>query len=1017
MRRTARGSALAGLAATTLVLTVAALVGTDGVGATDVTIANQCLSPAAQVVQYGLSTVSEPTAEQMSENPVAFDLAGSVDAPARVTAGTTFVVRATIEVDLQATAERQLVERVRPQVIDSGFPQLTGTAHLNLAIDDLVARFPLPAHTSVVGAPTATSTGPAAHAAVDSGVLTVHLDPLRTGAYSVSGAQDGTTSTTHPAAAPFTVTVEATVAVAAGTPAGTALVLRPGGMTYDLDTNVGVYFFGKLVSGGAAGPQVCTPEDPGQVLATTVVDGPAGTTTSTVAPTTTHGGHDHPTTTAAAASGGPITTVVAPAPTGSPTTTAAPTTTTTTHAHTSSPTIPLTRVAPRPASATTDASAPSTSSAEATGTDEVAADASPDVVVDPSAAAPGDTVEVRSPGWSPGSNVVAVLHSDPVLLGIRTADDAGVLDARFELPANLPAGRHRIELTGAAADGTARTATAELTVAGPSPAVVPAGLGGVADGHAHTTEPAEGAEAGLFFGMVVLLTVAGFAVVAALRSPSPVAAPATGVPAGTVVARVVAACSAGAGLLHLLAAGDHLDLSASHGAFFVVVGWLQVGLAAALLTRRAPRPVLLAGALANLGVLGVWLVSRTIGVAGEIEAVGTADLLAVVLGTASIVGCIVLLSGVVDGVAVGASPAGAWAGAATTAVVLLVTASLLPGVATEHDHGTAELASAGHEHTGDAADDGHAHDPGAATLAGTADEHADDHGDDHADDHGDELAGGAADHGDDHDHDTTTATTARRSTTTTAHADDHDHDDAAAATTTTVHDDGHDHDSSVTTAPATTSTTAHDHATTTTTAHTHGTTTTTTPPPVEAWRLGATDTEVALTWQLIADTQAVVATFTSIADAESKGFVRIADDHMVNVDRMLDDQLLEPDAIESLVVAKVNGVDTIVGGMYLLNIGHDESDIPALGGPLLVWHRHGGFCFDENLNIVGTGPCGPNTMFIDDPPMIHVWSDPMRWSDGTARSTAACGTFAYLDVPHDDEVPGCVDPSGHHHDH
>ncbi len=176
------------------------------------------------------------------------------------------------------------------------------------------------------------------------------------------------------------------------------------------------------------------------------------------------------------------------------------------------------------------------------------------------------------------------------------------------------------------------------------------------------------------------------------------------------------------------------------------------------------------------------------------------------------------------------------------------------------------------------------------------------------------------------------------------------------------------------------------------------------------WRIDATDAEVTDTQQLIAETQEVVRSFTSIEDAEAQGFVRINADHLLKVDRVFDDNQLDASTIESLVVGQRDGEDYIRGGMYLLDVEQTMRDVPRFGGPLMVWHSHGGFCFEPS-GVIQAGPeaggtCPEGSYWLDDPPMVHIYTEP-QFDDGVERTVEACGTFAYMDLPFDEPVPGC----------
>lgn len=181
----------------------------------------------------------------------------------------------------------------------------------------------------------------------------------------------------------------------------------------------------------------------------------------------------------------------------------------------------------------------------------------------------------------------------------------------------------------------------------------------------------------------------------------------------------LAALSTGAGVIHLAVAGDHFDVSWTHGTFFAAVGWLQLVWAVALVL-HPERRLVLAGVGLSLGVVAVWAVSRLWGVpigpgSGEAEPVGLADALATGFEAAIVVG----------GLAVVARPALAhrslrpqWArpGLALTGVAVAVvsTLALTPAFASGHGHDETEAAAGSHDgHGGDdgdhhaAADGGH----------------------------------------------------------------------------------------------------------------------------------------------------------------------------------------------------------------------------------------------------------------------------------------------------------------------
>ncbi|MEX2552877.1 MAG: hypothetical protein WD627_07770 [Actinomycetota bacterium] len=110
----------------------------------------------------------------------------------------------------------------------------------------------------------------------------------------------------------------------------------------------------------------------------------------------------------------------------------------------------------------------------------------------------------------------------------------------------------------------------------------------------------------------------------------------------------LAMLSAAAGLIHLATAFSHFGVSALHGAFFIGTGVSQLA-AAALLTYRSRRWVLVATASGNAVILAIWVMSRTTGIPVEPhpwtpEPVGIADAVASLLELVLVIGSPLLLS-------------------------------------------------------------------------------------------------------------------------------------------------------------------------------------------------------------------------------------------------------------------------------------------------------------------------------------------------------------------------------------
>ncbi len=92
--------------------------------------------------------------------------------------------------------------------------------------------------------------------------------------------------------------------------------------------------------------------------------------------------------------------------------------------------------------------------------------------------------------------------------------------------------------------------------------------------------------------------------------------------AGSVLRWTAALLLLGAAGIHFGVMGQHAGVSWTHGLFFAVVAWGQVGLAG-LLVLRPTRLAIVGAVLANSAIIGVWAVSRTVGIA--IGSDGTPD--------------------------------------------------------------------------------------------------------------------------------------------------------------------------------------------------------------------------------------------------------------------------------------------------------------------------------------------------------------------------------------------------------
>ena len=140
--------------------------------------------------------------------------------------------------------------------------------------------------------------------------------------------------------------------------------------------------------------------------------------------------------------------------------------------------------------------------------------------------------------------------------------------------------------------------------------------------------------------------------------------------------QAAAAASFAAALVHGSVIAVHLAEYWLFGLFFVLVTPLQVAWAGLVVRRPDHRRLLIAGAVGNGVVIGIWAVSRLVGLpfgpgAFTPEAVSFKDLLSTYDEAAVVILCIMLLRG---------RPAPTWLLACVWVVVALsLVAALLPG--------------------------------------------------------------------------------------------------------------------------------------------------------------------------------------------------------------------------------------------------------------------------------------------------------------------------------------------------
>jgi hypothetical protein len=162
-----------------------------------------------------------------------------------------------------------------------------------------------------------------------------------------------------------------------------------------------------------------------------------------------------------------------------------------------------------------------------------------------------------------------------------------------------------------------------------------------------------------------------------VQAPSVEAGAAPTVAAPWLLAAVL---SLGAGAIHFAFAPTHFDERTSHGAFFLAVGACQVAWAVLALWRPSRRVAWLG--LLNLVVVGVWIVSRTAGISGDVEPVGYPDVLTCVFEAGVVLALLVR------------PRLRTWSAAAAAVVVAGATVwSLTPRYAGAHEHDHVDAAA------------------------------------------------------------------------------------------------------------------------------------------------------------------------------------------------------------------------------------------------------------------------------------------------------------------------------------
>jgi hypothetical protein len=143
-----------------------------------------------------------------------------------------------------------------------------------------------------------------------------------------------------------------------------------------------------------------------------------------------------------------------------------------------------------------------------------------------------------------------------------------------------------------------------------------------------------------------------------------------------------------------------------------------------------------------------------------------------------------------------------------------------------------------------------------------------------------------------------------------------------------------------------------------------------------------TDAQVLGAVQYVQETSAAVAKYKDLSAATAAGYRPITSGaypivHYINPSYMNNQDILDPNHVDSLVYAMTPTGPVLVAAMYLLPTNENG---PMPYGCLVQWHAHTNLCTSTTTHlIVGFTPCAPGTVHIAarTPYMTHVWQVPV----------------------------------------
>jgi hypothetical protein len=133
--------------------------------------------------------------------------------------------------------------------------------------------------------------------------------------------------------------------------------------------------------------------------------------------------------------------------------------------------------------------------------------------------------------------------------------------------------------------------------------------------------------------------------------------------------------------------------------------------------------------------------------------------------------------------------------------------------------------------------------------------------------------------------------------------------------------------------------------------------------------------------QYVQATSAAVAKYKNLSAATAAGYIPITSStypivHYLNLSFMNNQDILDPNHVDSLVYAFTPDGPVLVAAMHLLP-SFENGPMPY--GCLVQWHAHTNLCTSSTTHqIVGFTPCAPGTFHDGRTPfMTHVWQVPV----------------------------------------